>query len=124
MFANKGYDVWLGNVRGNHYSSPELSPRVKNFWDFSFDDMIKYDLPAAFEYISRQTGKKIHYIGHSQGSMIMFGALSERNPMIIDFLASFSGIGPGAYLTHQDSIIFKAFSETPLLKVLHALEVK
>lgn len=76
ILANKGYDVWLGNVRGNHYSCPTLSPRVKNFWDFSFDEMVKFDLPAAFEYISKETGKKIHYIGHSQGSLIMFAALS------------------------------------------------
>ena len=41
-------DVWVGNVRGNRYSNPELSPKVKNFWDYSFDEMIKYDLPAAF----------------------------------------------------------------------------
>jgi esterase/lipase superfamily enzyme len=38
--------------------------------------MAQYDLPAAFEYIARSTNKKIHYIGHSQGTMIMFAALA------------------------------------------------
>lgn len=38
--------------------------------------MAKYDLPAAFEYINNITHKKIHYIGHSQGTMIMFAALA------------------------------------------------
>ena len=77
--ANQGYDVWVGNTRGNLYSSPVLNPRVKNFWDFSIDEMVKYDIPAAFEYIHEITHKKIHYVGHSQGTMIMFAALSEHN---------------------------------------------
>lgn len=37
ILANKGYDVWLGNVRGNRYSNALLSPTIINFWDFSFD---------------------------------------------------------------------------------------
>ncbi len=37
ILANKGYDVWLGNIRGNRYSNAALSPNVKNYWEFSFD---------------------------------------------------------------------------------------
>ena len=44
ILANKGYDVWLGNNRGNKYSNAALSPKVRDFWDFSFDDLAKYDL--------------------------------------------------------------------------------
>jgi len=40
--------------------------------------MALFDLPAAFRYISTKTNKKINYIGHSQGTMIMFAALSEK----------------------------------------------
>jgi hypothetical protein len=35
--ANQGYDIWLGNSRGNRYSNILLNPRNKNFWDFTFD---------------------------------------------------------------------------------------
>ena len=76
VLANAGYDVWVGNSRGNRYSSPRINSKIKNFWNFTFDEMISYDLPAAFEYISKNTGQKIHYVGHSQGTLIMFGALS------------------------------------------------
>jgi lysosomal acid lipase/cholesteryl ester hydrolase len=38
--------------------------------------MAKFDLPAAFSYIHGKTLKKIHYVGHSQGTMIMFAALA------------------------------------------------
>ncbi len=49
MLANIGYDVWLGNNRGNKYSRSHISlnpDKDKNFWDFSFHEMGKYDLDS------------------------------------------------------------------------------
>jgi pimeloyl-ACP methyl ester carboxylesterase len=77
VLANWGFDVWVGNSRGNRYSSKKMSPSPIKFWEFTFNEMGTYDLPAAFRYITAQTGKKIHYIGHSQGTMSMFIALSQ-----------------------------------------------
>ena len=37
ILANKGYDIWLGNIRGNRYSNYALSPNVRDYWEFSFD---------------------------------------------------------------------------------------
>lgn len=69
--ANKGYDVWLGNNRGNKHSKEHtnLDVHSEEFWDFSFQEFAEYDLPAAFEYIGELTGRKINYIGHSQGTI-------------------------------------------------------
>ena len=49
VLANRGYDVWLGNNRGNKYGKKHIqySTEGKAFWDFSFDEMAIYDLPAA-----------------------------------------------------------------------------
>lgn len=71
--AREGYDVWLGNSRGNTYSlgHVELDPwkDVKEFWDFDWTDMGMKDLPASFDYITEMTGyPKIAYVGHSQGT--------------------------------------------------------
>lgn len=54
-FANLGYDVWFGNVRGNYYSRKHstLDPSDPLFWEFTWEDMANYDLPAAFEYIGK-----------------------------------------------------------------------
>jgi lysosomal acid lipase/cholesteryl ester hydrolase len=70
-FVNKGYDVWLGNNRGNKYSINHKTLNYKDpkFWYFSFPEMGKYDLPAMVDYIIGKTGrKKISFIGHSQGN--------------------------------------------------------
>ena len=67
VLANRAYDVWLGNNRGNKYGKNhiQLSAKIKDFWNFTFEDMAIYDLPAAFGYIYQKTQKKIVYIGHS-----------------------------------------------------------
>ena len=57
-FANRGFDVWLGNMRGNYYSREHHKydhEKDKEYWNFSFDEMAKYDLTAAFQYIYSTT---------------------------------------------------------------------
>lgn len=69
IFANAGYDVWLGNSRGNKHSRrhTKLNPdKDAAFWAFSFQHMADYDLPAVFKFINNVTNQTIHYFGHSQ----------------------------------------------------------
>ena len=58
--ARAGYDVWLGNSRGNTFSRRHVKfdpdNNGKKFWDFSFYEMGKYDLPAVIEKIQKETG--------------------------------------------------------------------
>lgn len=47
ILADIGYDVWMNNSRGNRYSRNHvyLDPDSdKKFWDYSFEDNIKYKL--------------------------------------------------------------------------------
>lgn len=79
--ANRGYDVWVSNSRGNKYSRAHatLKPSQKEFWDFSFQEMGDYDIKANIDFILRQTGQsKVTYIGHSQGTTQMFAGLTSR----------------------------------------------
>ena len=55
--ANEGYDVWLGNNRGNEFSKNHVNLTTKDaaFWEFSFDEMGLYDIPASVNYIKEKT---------------------------------------------------------------------
>ena len=92
--AKRGYDVWLSGNRGDRYSSKHKTlnaDKDKEYWDFSFDEMIDFDLPAVIDHVMKTTKKsKIGYIGHSQGTAIMFGLLSTQakyNDIIEPFIA-------------------------------------
>ena len=50
----------------------------ETFWDFTWEDMAKYDVPAMIYTIKAQTEKdKLFYIGYSQGAAQMFSALAD-----------------------------------------------
>ncbi|EGA57934.1 Tgl1p [Saccharomyces cerevisiae FostersB] len=74
-----GYDVWMGNNRGNKYSTAHLNkpPKSNKFWDFSIDEFAFFDIPNSIEFILDITKvDKVICIGFSQGSAQMFAAFS------------------------------------------------
>ncbi|XP_063977173.1 lipase 3-like isoform X1 [Diachasmimorpha longicaudata] len=79
--SDAGYDVWIGNVRGTHYSRrhKKYSTDDSVFWDFSMDDYALRDLPAMFDYIIATTGQpQLSYIGHSLGSTLILILLADK----------------------------------------------
>ncbi|RKP01434.1 hypothetical protein CXG81DRAFT_1923, partial [Caulochytrium protostelioides] len=91
--ADAGYDVWMGNTRGNKYSCKHISlkPNQDAFWDFSMDHLVLHDLPASVDYVLKTAGApSLSYVGFSQGTAQGFAALSlsrELNQKINLFIA-------------------------------------
>lgn len=95
-----GYDVWLMNTRGNKYSCKhaDYSSSLPKFWDFSFQEMGKFDVPAVSKHIFEETNQKVAIIGHSQGSTQVFVAFAEF-PGLNQWVDRFMAVAPVAYLT-------------------------
>lgn len=84
VLAEQGFDVWLGNNRGNKYSKKSIhhSPNSHKFWDYSIDDFAWHDIPDSISYIIDITGaKSVSYVGFSQGTAQAFAALSIHPPL-------------------------------------------
>lgn len=111
LLADQGYDVWLGNARGNRYSRKHrtLTPKMFAFWQFSWHEIGFYDLPASIDYVLEKTGRsKLHYIGHSQGTTSFFVMTSTR-PEYNAKIALAQALAPVAFTENMQS---------PLLRIM------
>ncbi|XP_045760535.1 lipase 1-like [Maniola jurtina] len=107
VLADAGYDVWLGNARGNHYSRRHraLDPDERaeqRFWRFSWDEIGERDLPALLERVRAVTGhRRVHYVGYSQGTTALLVLLALR-PQYNARLLSFHALAPAAFVDYHD----------------------
>jgi len=82
--AEAGYDVWLGNIRGNKHSRAHVSLDPDGhdgaFWQYSFAENGLIDVKSMIEYVKMETGvDKIAYVGHSMGTTMMY-YLAVKDP--------------------------------------------
>jgi len=105
LLAENGYDVWMGNYRGNSYSRNHLTldPDEYDFWRFSWDQLGSIDLPEMLEYVMSHTQQEeILYVGHSMGTTT-FMVMANTRPEIMKHIKLANLLAPIAYVSHMIS---------------------
>lgn len=127
--VERGYDVWLGNNRGNKYSKKSIhwAPTDPKFWNFSMDQFAFHDIPDSIGYILETTHQpSLSYIGFSQGTAQAFATLSIHptlNEKVDVFIAlapamSPKGVASGtvdSFVKASPDILYLAFGRKAIL---------
>lgn len=112
ILADAGYDVWLGNARGNKHSRKhkKLGITTREYWDFSWHEIGYYDLASSIDYVLRITNKMtLKYIGHSQGTTSFFVLTSER-PEYNGKISLMIALSPVAWMSNIKSPGIRLFA--------------
>ncbi|CAH1640477.1 unnamed protein product [Spodoptera littoralis] len=114
LLADAGYDVWLGNARGNKYSRRHVSkhPAMSDFWQFSNDEIALHDLPAMIDLaLETAQQEKLYYVGVAQGTTSFF-ALTATRPEYNNKIIMMYALSPMVYMTNVRSPLLRMMAPT------------
>lgn len=104
---DNGYDVWLGNSRGNTFSKNHTSllRTNPNFWNFSWHEIGLYDLSATIDFVRNTTKQEqIFYVGFSQGTT-QFWVLMSLRPEYNKKIKYMMALAPVAFMGNIQGLI-------------------
>jgi pimeloyl-ACP methyl ester carboxylesterase len=102
--AERGFDTGLVEWRGRGLSTrPRLFSKVG--YDWSFDEYVEKDLPAALAAVARGTGREgCHLVGYSFGGMVVYAHLGD--PARAERVRSAVTLGAPATFKFQSKYLF------------------
>lgn len=112
LLSDLGYDVWMGNARGNTYSRSHVkhTPLLQPFWNFDWHEIGLYDVSTMVDYVLYHTGaEQLDYVGHSQGTTSYF-VLNSRVPGFASRIKSAHLLAPVGYMHNMESPLAYLFA--------------
>ena len=93
------------------------------YWEFSWSEMGKYDIPTILEYIKDQTGQdKVAYVGHSMGTTAMFYLMATDYETFKEHVSVYVALAPVAKLSATSSPLVRMFGHT-IGPIKHSMEL-
>lgn len=106
FFSRYGFDIWLLDLRG-HGDSTKPEWYNDEDWDWTFDDYVHKDIPAAISFVQGQTrSRQVTLVGHGVGAMAIYGYLELEN--FFDEVANVILFSPPAFLSEFNESVSKA----------------
>jgi len=107
----QGFDVWLGNNRGNAYSSGSWGLWGNNASNWDFQHIAKEDFTSNVKYILKSTNSdKILYIGQSQGAAQAVVGINHL-PEMSERLSALVLLSPALFLKKPDNAVVQFLME-------------
>lgn len=100
LIVDKGYDLWLGNNRGNAYSKGHSKLRLPEeahlYWDYTIEELGTHDLKSMINKVLEENrGTKIEtFIGYELGNTQFFAAASLDPQWFQDKVNLFVALAP------------------------------
>ena len=120
--CEEGYTVYLPYIRGTQFSRSHLdydSSLNSKYWDFSFDHMAQYDVPANIKFVKNRDGvEKVYYIGHSQGTLTFFLAYMNNPEFMEQNVAKFVALGTVPNVNNAPHFLIKLFDKSKILNLI------
>ncbi|KAJ7524947.1 hypothetical protein O6H91_17G028900 [Diphasiastrum complanatum] len=100
LLADSGHDVFIGNTRSSNFSygHKTYSRSDKEFWDWTWDDLVDHDLPSMLQFVHDQTNETLLFVGFSQGTMTAFASFTQSS--VVSLVKKAVMLSPIAYLRH------------------------
>ncbi|XP_034915532.1 triacylglycerol lipase 2-like [Populus alba] len=107
--------AWYSLVSMYSRGHVSLSPDDSVYWDWTWDELVTYDLPATFQYAHGQAGQNLHH----DGTLIALAAFSKSQ--LVNSLRSAALPCPIAYVGQMSSPLARNAAKDFLAEALHWL---
>ena len=120
--CEEGYTVYLPYIRGTQFSRSHLdydSSLNSDYWDFSFDHIGEFDIPANINFVkNRDKVEKVYYIGHSQGTLTFFLAYMNNPEFMENSIAKFVALGTVPNVNNAPHFLLKLIEKSNILSLI------
>ena len=120
--CDEGYVVYLPYIRGTQFSRSHLdydSSLNSKYWEFSFDHIAQYDVPANIKFVKqRDNVEKVYYIGHSQGTLTFFLAYMNDPEFMENNVAKFVALGTVPNVNNAPHFLITLFEKSHILDLI------